>query len=181
GVLRAFAVRDVFGLQDRVFVVGLLERFDGAPLHLSDQRDGRSLWKDRRIEEFFLHGEEQPLRLAPVRDRRESGVQRKLKDLDLGPVLQSFRIQHNAAEHDGAAGIILRRRLDLAVRDTPVNVLLKLGGNELIERRKAGLVRRLRTCRQEQQYDSECGCTLHLLTEALKDPLEMKQDSDDDV
>src|SRR5437773_207513 len=70
GVLRASPVRDVLDFQDRIFVIGVIDGFESSPFHPPDHRDGRSLWKNRRIEEFFLDREKPALRLTPVRDRR---------------------------------------------------------------------------------------------------------------
>lgn len=111
----------MFHDQDGISILDFIERLGLGSGYLSDDRHLRSLNDSLGIEELLLERKESTLRPLTIRCRPLVTIEIQLQKLDLRPLLQSFRLEHFAAEYDDPSTKRFRRSRELRKRHVSIN------------------------------------------------------------
>lgn len=95
----------IFHDHHRVPILDIVEMLDLCLRQFSNNRHLCSFGDGRGVEKLLLDREESTLRLLTIGNRLLSLIERQLQELDLCSILQSFGLQHLAAQYHDLAPV----------------------------------------------------------------------------
>ena len=104
---------EMLDVHRRIAILRFIQPVGRHPRHFGHHRHRCPIGQCRRIRKQGVQRQEAPLGFGPLASRPLIVIKWELKDLNLGPFLEAFALEHLTSHHEGPATIRIGTRDDL--------------------------------------------------------------------